>query len=260
MPGLLDVLEQLFGTKDLYEVLAVEKNVDEAKIKKAYHKISLKVHPDRAKPEDREEATKKFQALGAVYKILSDKDARALYDESGEVDDEGDASNMDDRNWNDYWRILFNKVTLDDIKNFEEKYRNSAEEDQDLKKAYMETDGDMDMIIDTVLCATTDDEPRFAEKIQGWIDSEEVPAFEKFSHETKENKSKRKKRRDAEAKEAEEYAKEIGLDNSENSLANMIMQRQAKREAQSDSFFDHLAAKYGGGGSTKKTKKGSKKK
>jgi hypothetical protein len=62
------------------------------------------------------------------------------------------------------------------------------------------------------------------------------------------------------------YTVEIGLDDSENSLANMIMQRQAKREAEADSFFDHLAAKYGGGGSTKKgsplkkTKKGSKKK
>jgi len=260
MPGLLDTLEELFGTKDLYAVLDVEKGVEESKIKKAYHKTSLKVHPDRAKPKDREEATKKFQALGAVYKILSDKDARALYDESGEVDDEGDAANMDDRNWNEYWRVLFNKVTLDDIKNFEKKYKNSGEEDEDLKKAYMEAEGDMDTIIDTVLCATPEDEPRFAEKIQGWIDSESVPMFDKFSHETKENKSKRKKRREAEAKEAEEYAKEIGLDESTNSLANMIMQRQAKREAESDSFFDHLAAKYGGGGSTKKTKKGSKKK
>ena len=33
---------------------------------------------------------------------------------------------MDDRNWNEYWRILFNKVTLDDIKNFEKKYKNSG--------------------------------------------------------------------------------------------------------------------------------------
>ena len=56
------------------------------------------------------------------------------------------------------------------------------------------------------------------------------------------------------------YTVKIGLDDSENSLANMIMQRQAKREAEADSFFDHLAAKYGGGGSTKKNKKGSKKK
>jgi len=270
MPGLLDTLEELFGTRDLYAVLDVEKGVGEGKIKKAYHKTSLKVHPDRAKPEDREEATKKFQALGGVYKILSDKDARALYDESGEVNDEGDAANMDDRNWDEHWRVLFNKVTLDDIKNFEEKYKNSTEEEQDLKKAYLDEEGDMDKIIDTVLCATQDDEPRFAEKIQGWIESEDpalkVPAFEKFSQETKENKSKRKKRRDGEAKEADEYAKELGLDDSENSLANMIMQRQAKREAEADSFFDHLAAKYGGGGSTKKgspskkTKKGSKKK
>ena len=79
-----------------------------------------------------------------------------------------------------------------------------------MKKAYCDAEGCMDTIIDTVLCATQDDEPRFAEKIQSWIESEDVPAFEKFSHETKENKSKRKKRRDGEAKEAEEYAKEIG--------------------------------------------------
>ena len=74
----------------------------------------------------------------------------------------------------------------------------------------MEPERDMDVIIDTVLCATAEDEPRFAEKIQGWIDSEEAPAFDKFSHETKENKKKRKKKREAEAKEAEDYAKELG--------------------------------------------------
>ena len=45
---------------------------------------------------------------------------------SGEVDDEGDAASTDDSNWNEYWRILFNKVTLDDIKNFEKKYKNSG--------------------------------------------------------------------------------------------------------------------------------------
>ena len=35
---------------------------------------------------------------------------------------------MDDRNWDEHWRVLFNKVTLDDIKNFEEKYKNSRED------------------------------------------------------------------------------------------------------------------------------------
>ena len=122
MPGLISILEELFGTANLYEVLGVEKDVDDSKIKKAYHKTSLKVHPDRVEPKDREEATKKFQALGAVYKILSDKDLRGLYDETGEIDEENDGMN-ENRDWTDYWRILFKKVTLEDIKNFEMKYR-----------------------------------------------------------------------------------------------------------------------------------------
>ena len=50
----------------------------------------------------------RFQALGAVYKLLSDAERRAVYDETGEVD-EGD--DMDpDRDWDQYWRLLF-KVT-----------------------------------------------------------------------------------------------------------------------------------------------------
>lgn len=257
MPGLLSTIEELFGTKDLYAVLEVDKSADETKIKKAYHKVSLKVHPDRVAPGKQEESTKKFQALGAVYKILSDKDARALYDESGEIDEEGEAS-FENRDWSDYWRILFKKVTLDDIKNFEKKYKESEEEAQDLKKAYMDTEGDMDAIIDSVLCATPDDEARFAEKIQAWIESEEVPAFKRFTQETKENKKKRKNRRQAEAKEAEEYAKEIGLDKT--SLEGMIMARQQKRAAEADNFFEHLAAKYGSPGGKKKAAGKSKKK
>lgn len=257
MPGLLATLEELFDTKDLYQVLGIEKTADESKVKKAYHKTSLLVHPDRVKSKDRELATKKFQALGAVYKILSDKDSRALYDESGEVDDEGDAS-LNDRDWSEYWRVLFKQVTLKDIKEFEKKYRHSDEEAEDLKKAYMESEGDMDAIIDTVLCATDEDEPRFAEMLIGWIKEGKVPDFDKFSHETKENKNKRKAKREEEAKEAEEYAKEIGLGSSDESLANMIMQRQQRRQADADSFFDHLASKYGKK-ETKAKKKTSKK-
>ena len=118
MPSLLDTLETLFNTRDLYETLgfpkatkdAERKTITEGQIKKAYHKSSLKYHPDRAADADREDATKKFQALGASYKILSDQASRALYDESGEIDD--DNGNMDDnKDWADYWRVLFQKVS-----------------------------------------------------------------------------------------------------------------------------------------------------
>ena len=52
-------------------------------MKKGYYKISLKVHPDRASDEEREKATSKFQTLGKVYSVLSDKSKRNLYDETG---------------------------------------------------------------------------------------------------------------------------------------------------------------------------------
>ena len=52
-------------------------------VKKGYHKVSLKVHPDRVSAKDKEEATKKFQILGRVYSILSDENKRGVYDETG---------------------------------------------------------------------------------------------------------------------------------------------------------------------------------
>lgn len=69
MPGLVDSLERLFKTKDLYEILGLpsdsKSSLSGAQIKKAYHKKSLVYHPDRvAKEENRPEATEKFQCLG----------------------------------------------------------------------------------------------------------------------------------------------------------------------------------------------------
>ena len=110
----------------------------------------MKVHPDRADPEGQETATKKFQTLGAIYKILSDPDSKALYDESGEINDENDPILSDpDKDWVAHWRKLFAKVTVDDIKNFEKQYKESDEEKDDLKQAYVEGEGDMDFILDS---------------------------------------------------------------------------------------------------------------
>ena len=39
-------------------------------------------------------------------------------------------------NWDDYWRLLFQKVTEKDIVEFENKYKGSEEETSDIKKLY----------------------------------------------------------------------------------------------------------------------------
>ncbi|KAJ7333613.1 DnaJ sub C member 9 [Desmophyllum pertusum] len=83
-----ETLETLFGTTDLYEVLRLTKTALESEVKRAYRKKSLEVHPDRATEADKAQATEKFQCLSRVYTVLSDQDKRALYDESGEIDDD----------------------------------------------------------------------------------------------------------------------------------------------------------------------------
>ena len=47
------------------------------------------------------------------------------------------------------------------MEKFESEYRESAEEKEDLKKAYLEAEGDMDQILDTVMCARVEDEAMF---------------------------------------------------------------------------------------------------
>lgn len=61
MSSFLDTLESYYGTRDLYQVLGVEKNAKDSELRRAYLRLSLKVHPDRVAAEDIEEATSKFQ-------------------------------------------------------------------------------------------------------------------------------------------------------------------------------------------------------
>ena len=90
------------------------------------------------------------QVLGKVYAILSDKDKRAIYDEDGTVDEEEDSILKQDRDWAEYWRLLFSKVTTDDIQSFEQSYKGSEEELDTLKSVYMDSEGDMDTILEEV--------------------------------------------------------------------------------------------------------------
>ncbi|GAA6036543.1 hypothetical protein JCM8097_003560 [Rhodosporidiobolus ruineniae] len=68
--------------KDYYQILGVDRNADEAKIKSAYKKMALKFHPDRN--QGSEEASKKFKEVSEAYEVLSDKDKRSIYDQFGE--------------------------------------------------------------------------------------------------------------------------------------------------------------------------------
>ena len=64
----------------------------------------------------------------------------------------------------------------------------------DLKSAYLEFKGDMDQIMDNVMCATIDDEERFRDILNGLIQDKVLTNYTKFSKE-KANKSKTRQRK-----------------------------------------------------------------
>ena len=75
--------------RDYYEVLGVDKNADDAAIKKAYRQLAKKYHPDM-NPGDKE-AEMKFKEASEAYAVLSDPDKRRQYDQFGHAAFDGSA-------------------------------------------------------------------------------------------------------------------------------------------------------------------------
>lgn len=73
--------------RDYYEVLGIDKNADDAAIKKAYRALAKKYHPDM-NPGDAE-AEKKFKEASEAYAILSDPEKKRQYDQFGHAAFEG---------------------------------------------------------------------------------------------------------------------------------------------------------------------------
>lgn len=252
--GLLELCEKFYGTSNLYEVLQINEHATDREVKKAYHKLSLKVHPDRVSEEEKLEATEKFKVLGSIHAILTDQNKRSLYDETKTVDDD-DYKVIIDRDWSVYWRLLFKKITEEDIRAYEESYLGSEEEKKDLKQAYLAAKGDMDYICDQVPFARSDQEPRLKKILTEMIENGEIPAYKIFTNEPVKKRQKRLAKENREAKEAEQMKEELGLSKEPNSLELLIKKKQEARGQQFDSLLDGLAAKYGGESKTKGRKR-----
>jgi len=66
--------------RDYYEVLGVDRNADDAALKRAYRELARKYHPDINPGADTED---KFKEVNEAYAILSDPKSRTRYDRYG---------------------------------------------------------------------------------------------------------------------------------------------------------------------------------
>lgn len=79
--------------RDYYEVLGVDKDANDADIKKAYRKLAKKYHPD-LHPNDKE-SNDKFAEVNEAYEVLSDPDKRKKYDMFGKNANFSQGQNFD---------------------------------------------------------------------------------------------------------------------------------------------------------------------
>ncbi|XP_058076268.1 chaperone protein dnaJ 49 [Magnolia sinica] len=78
------LIREIKKNKDYYVILGVERSCSIEEIRKAYRKLSLKVHPDKNKAPGSEEA---FKMVSKAFKCLSDEESRRQYDQTGLVEE-----------------------------------------------------------------------------------------------------------------------------------------------------------------------------
>ncbi len=64
---------------DYYSVLGVSRSASEDEVKKAFRKLAHKYHPDKGTGDE-----KKFKEINEAYQVLSNKEKRARYDQTGQ--------------------------------------------------------------------------------------------------------------------------------------------------------------------------------
>ncbi|GAU51143.1 hypothetical protein TSUD_411900 [Trifolium subterraneum] len=108
------LIREIKGKSDYYSILGLEKSCSVEEIRKAYRKLSLKVHPDKNKAPGSEDA---FKKVSKAFKCLSDDGSRRDYDQGGLVDEFDSNYNQHD---NDFRRRRRRGTTAHDI--FEDEF------------------------------------------------------------------------------------------------------------------------------------------
>lgn len=73
----ITIVREIKRKKDYYEILGVEKSCSSEDVRKAYRKLSLKVHPDKNQAPGAEEA---FKMVSKAFQCLTDEESRRKYD------------------------------------------------------------------------------------------------------------------------------------------------------------------------------------
>lgn len=267
---------------DPYVILSIPNTSTAAEVRTAYRRLALQTHPDKVPATERDAAHVKFQQLAFAYAVLSDEARRARYDATGSTSEsvfDGDGEGFD---WKEFFRQqVKDLVSPEAVERFKLEYQGSFfpspsplseanisigsdEERAAVLQAYTDSEGSLDVIFERVMVSSVlDDEDRFRTMIQEAIDADEVKAYKAFTKETARSKKQRRQKAEGEKKEAEEYAKELGVwdvlfgekkqrkADKEAALADAEMQQADEEDGEEEELASKSTAKSNGRGKGK---------
>ena len=140
---------------DLYSLLGVNKTATNDEIRNAYRNLVFLYHPDKNKTDP--DACSKFINISRAYKVLSNKQSRIIYDETGKYEEVGKELTTNHISINDFRK----KVSLEETENYKKKYKNSMEEEEDLINFYNQEKGNITNILEAIPYSTNKDINRY---------------------------------------------------------------------------------------------------
>lgn len=100
----IQLVTEITSNEDYYIILGIEKDSPVEEIRKAYRKLSLKIHPDKNNAPGAEEA---FKALSNAFQCLNNDETRRKYDH-GDDSNEFDSPNCERLNF----RVLLQTLPM----------------------------------------------------------------------------------------------------------------------------------------------------
>ena len=199
--------------------------------------MAKKLHPDKVPKEEAKSAKKNFQQVLAAYNVLKDPQRRNIYDRTGSVQN-AEASNIEQFvQAYQYFRDKFPEISVKDINSFEQKYRKSMEEQDDLMEFLVENEGDVTNVLHDIILSRNGDIGRFLRFFQKIIKQKDYQYLASNFRRTKGKITKL----DDEAEEAEAEMKlKFG------GLKEAMMKRQKERQQNENDFLRNIMSKYGG--------------
>ncbi|KAG6930984.1 DnaJ heat shock protein family (Hsp40) member B9 [Chelydra serpentina] len=101
---ILMITELILARESYYDILGVPKNASDRQIKKAFHKLAMKYHPDKNKSPG---AEAKFREIAEAYETLSDENKRKEYDQFGHGGGQGNSGSPFQQSFNFNFDDLF---------------------------------------------------------------------------------------------------------------------------------------------------------